>query len=155
MNMQLSKHNSLKAYTLVELLVIVVIFSIIIVSSAIGAFNYYRTVTFDSALQNLVSHIQRTRQRAISTVSGQPYSVKFLPSTYVIFPGTTYSAGSSSNEVRTLEVGVIVDTSYSSDIITFHTPDGRTTAAGNVTIAAFGLNKVININSLGFISSIQ
>lgn len=125
---------------------------------ALGAYsallNYYRTSIIDTELNSLVSFISRARQHAIGNATGSEYSIKFLPDKYVIFSGNTYLDGASGNDDHALEVGVVIDTTFSSDTVTFNAFTGRTGQAGSISIFAYGAVRQININSLGIVESI-
>jgi prepilin-type N-terminal cleavage/methylation domain-containing protein len=147
--------NSYKAFSLIEVLLVVALVAILAIASASTLYNYYRVSSMDFELKTVTSRLQRVRQQAISNDSGSQYSVKFFAGRYVVFAGATYVEGLASNEEYQLTTNVLVSTSFTSDIITFDNFTGRTGVSGTLTLSAFDLNRVITINQLGIVEDIS
>lgn len=149
------KSHKIPAMTLSEIVVVIAIMAIIATVGFGSLFNYYQTSILNADVSFMISILQRTRQRAISNATSSDYSVKFLTDRFVVYPGIVYSSSSSNNENYYLDNGVIVDASFTNDIITFNNFTGRANQGGSVQIRAFGINKTLNVNSLGIIESIN
>jgi type II secretory pathway pseudopilin PulG len=143
-----------KAFTMIEIIVIVGLIAIMAVSGATALFNYYRISIMDVELRSVTARLQRARQLAISNDSSSPYSVKFFADRYVIFKGAVYTEGAVGNDPYPLTTNVLVSTTYTNEIITFNNFTGRTGALGSITLTAFDLNRTITINSLGIVEDV-
>lgn len=142
------------AFTTIEILLVLVIIGIISTLSYASLVNYHTTTVIDSELKTIVSNIQVARQKAIGNPTGSVYSIKFLSGSYVVFPGSTYSASNTSNQIYNLDNTVIVSTTFPSDLVTFNTFTGRVTNGGSITISGGGFTKHIIINLLGIVEDI-
>lgn len=146
-----TKHT---AFSLVELLLILVIIALLAVGSYNAVYNYYRTSVMDSELQTIASTMHSVRQQAIANADGSDYSVKFLGDSYVVFPGSVYNSNGVNNKSYPLDNTVLVSTTYTADTATFNNFTGRTGVGGSVTLSAFGFTKQIIINELGIVEDI-
>lgn len=144
--------KKLKAFTLVELVLVFGLISIISVSSFQVLRNYYTTSLVDTEARTLYSYLRLARQQAMSNDSSSNYSVKFLSTSYVGFLGETYVPGAAGNDVQEIINDVTITSNFSDDILTFTNYNGRAVAAGTVTITgSTGIGITIDINELGII----
>ena len=150
-----SVREKLRAFTLLELVLVTAIAAIVFTVSASATVTYYRTSVVDSELRGMTANLRKARQTAIGNATASDYSIKLLSDSYVLFPGTTYSASNPSNERFYLENSVILSSSFTNNIITFKKFTGRTDIAGTINLSGFDLTKQIYINSLGIVESIN
>ncbi|MCA9378827.1 hypothetical protein KC640_00205 [Candidatus Dojkabacteria bacterium] len=146
--------KALKAFTTIELLLVVAIMAILATSAMAFIVTYYTTAVVDSEMNIIRVRLQRARQLAVGNATGEAYSIKFTGSNYIMFPGTTYSVSDPDNTVFTMDTGVFVSTTFSNDLVTFNSYTGRVTSPGSVTIQAGTFTKQIIINALGIVEDI-
>lgn len=147
--------RKLRAITTVEIIVVIGIMAIVATATYINFVSYYYTSVVDAELRTVASNIQRARQKAIGNTTGSDYSIKFLSGSYVMFAGTTYTAGAAGNIVYGLDNIVVVSTTFPSDIVTFNNFNGRAVTSGQVSISAGSIANTIVINSLGIVEDIN
>lgn len=145
----------LKAFTLIEVVLVMAVAAIIGVSSVAAVVSYHLTTVLDSELTELVSNMQLARQNAIGNTSSSDYSIKFLPDRYVLFIGNTYDANNPNNRSFELDSLVIVSTTFANDLLSFNNFDGRVANPGSITISAGGTNRTVTVNSLGIVEDVQ
>lgn len=152
--MRTEPRTKLRAFTLVEVILVSVILGIMAVGASSAILNYHRTSVMDAELRTITARLQRARQLAIGNPTGQDYSVRFMASQYVMFPGTTYVNGGANNQVFSMDTNVLVSSTYTNNQVSFSNFTGRTNVAGSITLSAFGMNRTIVINSLGIVEDI-
>jgi len=122
-------------FSLVELLVVLTIMSIIGAFAITGFKDYARFQQYDASVATVKSTFIDARVRARSAELDQSYGVKILTNSLVVFRGSTYSAGASTNETVTL-TGVTLSRSLSggTDQIVFNKLTGLPNVTGTITI---------------------
>jgi Tfp pilus assembly protein FimT len=140
------------ALTLVELLVTFTLAAIVATSGFASLLSYYVVSEVDSEARSIQAYLRFARTNAIANANGSNYSVKFLADSYVGFEGATYTAGAAGNDSIDIKANVTVTTTFTSDIVTFTTFNGRAVAAGTITVTgSTGVAKQISVNTLGII----
>lgn len=146
--------KKLPGFTLIEVMLGLFITVVVAAAGYVSFSNYYKTTVIDSELKLVKSVLERTRQKAIGNATGTAYSVKFLSTSYVVFPGTTYTANDANNISYPLTSTVLVSTTFPQDILTFNNFTGRAASGGTITVQAFGADKQLVINQLGIVEDI-
>jgi prepilin-type N-terminal cleavage/methylation domain-containing protein len=104
--MALHKISTLKGFSLIELIVVIGLITIIAGFGMIVSIDDYRGYSFRSERDIIVSALQKARSQATNNMcygaactDGLAHGVYFgTPGHYIIFQGTTYSAGDPINE---------------------------------------------------------
>jgi hypothetical protein len=93
-------------------------------------------------------------------IAGTPvdsWGLKLLESSYVIFPGPTYTAGATGNYIVQLPIGMTVSTSLPSSQVLFSKGTGEIVSynsdADVITLSVGSSSKTIELNRLGVITS--
>lgn len=126
----------MKAFTLLEVLVVVGIISILagIVQLNLQPFGNQSDLT--GSVQSIVSLLRKAQNLSISSKNLSPHGVHFQSNTYTLFQGPAYNASSTSNEVHALPSRL----EFSSIAITggndalFERIDGRTDNYGTIQL---------------------
>jgi prepilin-type N-terminal cleavage/methylation domain-containing protein len=146
----LRSSSAKRGFTIPEVLTVVGIFSLLAGLGLIMSMETYRGSSFRSERTTIVSALERARGRAMNNMYQMPHGVYFDTATpaYVIFRGSSYVAGSSTNEVLPASSSAVV-TGPSS--VVFNQLDG-TTSSSTITFTQDGKNGTISINSEGRIN---
>jgi len=148
-------------FTMVELLLVMGIFAILIALSSVNYFSTINQNTVGNTENVLIADLRSAQNKAMSgtSVSGvsQPsWGVKFLGNSYVIFPGTTYSAGNTNNYVVTLPDRVVLSTTFPSSQVQFSRISGEimsySSATDTITLTVGSSSKTIELNVYGTIT---
>ncbi len=143
-------------FTLMELVVGI---SILIIIMAFAVFSFSgikNSQALKNSAQDTVSSINKARAESFASVSSSAYGVHFQSDKVVVFKGTAYSVGNSSNEtVNILSPATISSISLSgggSDVY-FNRLTGVPSKTGTVVVTAGTKTKTITISALGGVSA--
>jgi len=148
------------AFTLIELLIVMGMFSILAMISSINLIKPQVGVNIDSVVALLVSDIKIQQMKAMSgssdgSVSAQNYGVYIEPNKYTLFVGSTYNSSDPKNFVVNIDHGVTISNSLTSSQVVFAKETGEIVSynpGSNIVVThASGTNKTINISSLGVV----
>lgn len=151
-----SAQSKAKGFTLIELLVV---FSVTSILSAIGIasfVNYSRQQTLSQATSALKNHLRFAQGKALvqeipaSCTTLSAYELKFSQdgSSYTIypvcsgFPGVTIVSTTFNSKVKKTS---------GPDTTTFKILTGAVNGAGTIILSAYGLNRTIDVTSVGVI----
>ena len=147
--------TSSPGFTLIEMLVVMGLLVILASLGLLVSMETYRGSSFRNERDTVVSILQKARSQAVSNVclgspcpDGAPHGVHVQNDKYVIFQGTTYSSGSSLNEIIKPRISTTQITE-TTDIV-FAQLSGSVTTPGTITVSDnTGHSSVITINSEG------
>lgn len=149
-----------KGFTLVELLLVMGIFAVL---AAIGSVNYFSTISQTSAGTAegvLIADLRSAQGKAMSSVgvSGMvapSWGIKFLGTSYVIFPGPTYVPGATSNYVVSVPSGTTLTTTFPNSQVLFERLSGEILSyaedTDTITLTVEDTTKNIELNSYGVV----
>lgn len=149
-----------KGFSLIELLLVIGIFTILSSFAFINLSRSQNKVSLDAAVDTIVSDLRAQQLRAMigdseGGASGSAYGVYFETDKYTLFKGTSYSAGAASNLVVNLDKGTTLTTiNLPSTSIIFAQRSGDVSgfvlAQNSVTLQdPSGNQKVISVNKYG------
>lgn len=144
------KISTTNGFTILELLIVMGIFTFI---ASIGLFismDSYRDYAFRSQASMLVSALQKTRSRSLNNVHGAPHGLEITSSSYTLFQGASYAARTPSYD----ETYAITNATASGSIgeVVFTQLTGESSVAGTVLVTADGHTATISLNYEGRIS---
>lgn len=84
--------------TLLELLIVIGILSLLLVVIIPSFLNFRRSSILNTETQEVLTLVNKARLSAMSSKEDMQYGVHFETGKTVLFKGTTYTAGNSSNE---------------------------------------------------------
>jgi Tfp pilus assembly protein FimT len=148
-----------KGITALELLLSIAIL-VILILVALPQFSRLKEVQLlHAATSDVLSALARARSETLASLNSSEYGVHFQSDQVIIFKGTVYSSGASTNEAVGLSAPVSISNvtlggvSGSSGNIYFSRIYGVPSATGSVTISSPSLSKVITISATGGASS--
>lgn len=143
-----------RGFSLVEVIVVFGILVLMVSTAIIGFQNYARYQSFDQAVAGVKATLADTKIRARSSEGGQGHGLKIFTSSIVVFPGTTYSAGNSSNETYTFDAATLTPTlTGGNDEIIFSNLTGLPSATGTIlmTGVTYTATRTVEITGTGVI----
>lgn len=140
-------------FTLIEILIVVSILGLLL-SVTIPSFTAFRqNSSLNGDALNLVTLISRARLLAVADKGDVQYGIHLESSKVVLYPGTTYTAGASSNETYTFSSGITlsnIEINGGGSEILFNKVTGSTTQNATTTLRVTSTNAsstVIILNS--------
>lgn len=123
-------------FTLLEVLFAVFILALLGALATVAYRPFGRRVDLQTATQQALTTLQRARDRTIASEGSNVYGVHFETGQYVLFTGTTYNSGASTNEVHELPPNVeISDISITGgNAVVFERIEGTTNNPGSITL---------------------
>lgn len=156
-----SKENEESGFTLIEIIIVIVIFSVI-AGIIIVPFSQFRNQqVLAGAADNILSLINQARSQTLAAKNDINYGIYFATSSITIFPGDVYDQEAIENKETILSTKVTIsDISIagSGASIIFSRLTGITNASGTITVSLVSdvdKNKVILINEAGLASIIE
>ncbi len=148
-----------KGISALEILVVVALIGIL-VAVIIPQFSKSREqAVLKSAVGDTLSSIDKARGETLSSLNSSSYGVHFQSNKVIIFTGTTFSSGASSNEsinfttpasITNVTLGGV---SGASGDFYFTRLSGAPSTIGTITISTTSYSKIITISATGVASS--
>jgi len=153
------KHAS--GFTLVELLIIIGLFTILSSFAVINLIRPQTKANLDATNTVLISDLKEQQLKAMIGDSGgsapSAYGVYFETNQYTLFKGNSYSPSDTDNFVVSLQGDASSTTTFASNQVVFNQRSGEVagfSASNNtITITSSGDVKTITINALGTVNS--
>lgn len=147
--------NNTKAFTLVELLIVLAILFIVALLSLVTIRTVYRHSALKTATQEVRGSLTEARTRTIAGTDDSVFGVHLSTSSVTRFTGATYSSTTSSNATYIFEGGVRATgtlVSMGGDII-FSRLTGETSASGTVYLVDSTIDATtsVTIYASGFV----
>lgn len=149
-------HKTQTGLTLIELLISIAILAVVAILVTSGFNSFRESTQLNEAHSAILGMLKDARSRTLSSEKNTQYGVHFETSQVVIFSGSSYSSGFSSNEPYTLpSLARISSINFggSADIV-FARLTGSASANGTITIESFSnpsKTKTITIISSGVV----
>lgn len=102
--------NWCRGFTAIELAVVVAIMAILLTVVILSFKTFRYTIAINTETEDTASFINRARANTISSKNDQQFGVHFQNDRIVMFQGTTYSAGASTNETHMLNSAISATT---------------------------------------------
>jgi prepilin-type N-terminal cleavage/methylation domain-containing protein len=144
-----------KGYTLIEVLIGLFVIGIILATVVFSFSALKKSQALKNAVSDAMSSIDKARSEAFASVSSSEYGVRFESDKVVIFKGTSYSAGTGTNETvnivspATISNVTLNGVSGPSGDLYFNRLTGVPSKNGTITITASSSSKIITISATG------
>ena len=143
--------NPARGFTLIEVLVVMTLFSLFASFGLFIGLDFYRNYAFHSAESVSVSAIQKARMRSLVNMNQAPHGVRIEQSHYTIFEGASYASRLAVlDEVIALPAAVSISgiSSFPLDIV-FNQLDGSVAAPASIRLSDGARSSTIKINTEG------
>ena len=155
--MMLQKKNKKNGFTLLEVLLAISLILVIFgVTISVGR-NFSSNIDLENTVKGVSSKIKLAKSQSISALNGTHYGVRVEPSRIVIFEGSTFSNGNSTNQeyIFSDKIEIFAHSLGGGDDIIFSRLTGLTNNSGTIDMRVINdpsNTKQIFINSDGQIS---
>lgn len=139
-------------------MVVIGLFGVLLSMGLLMSMDVYRGTMFRSTREVLVSALTTARSRALANLSQSAYGVCYSAPDFIIFKGTSYSAGSADNEtvpgnkaVTLASAGNFFTCGGGTGVV-FDQLTGKTADTGSITVTGDGHpDETVSVNSEGAI----
>lgn len=139
-----------KAFTLPEVLIIVVIISILISLTLPLGLDFYRSQQLETHTQGIVQTLRRAQLKAMSSEADSSFGVYLTGENYTLFQGDSYNTRSAQFDEVFYLPAVLTLTGLSE--IVFSKSKGELNIAGDIILKSDSETRTININEMGRIN---
>ena len=153
--------NLSSGFTLLEVLVVLGIFTILGTLGLIASMDMYRGFAFRNDRDMLVTVLQKARSESINNIcigtsctAGQPHGIALEEGRYIVFQGTSSTTRDTSvDEIIRTQYGALVVGTGSRTEVVFKQLSGDVAATGTITLIDTALHtSVVSISSEGRVS---
>ena len=137
-NNEKNKQKSLMGFTLIEILIVISIFSILFAFISAPLMSFYKDVVYRGNVENVLTMIDEARKSTLSSYYSSQYGVHLSTSTVTLFRGDTYSEEDTNNDVYDLSgIVEITEININGSVydIVFERITGETTGYGTIEIS--------------------
>jgi prepilin-type N-terminal cleavage/methylation domain-containing protein len=142
--------NKKKAFTLVETLFVIGIFSILVMLTLPLSLDFYKKYQLNVYTEELIQALRRVQQKSMSIEQDSKFGIYLTEKSYVLFRGNSYAARETQYD-ETFDLPQAIKSSGLSEIV-FTKSEGLPSATGSIVLSNNIENKIIDINSLGRIN---
>lgn len=135
----------MKGFSLTELLLVIGLLLLLFSFAAPVGMNFYRNRVSQELSIKILSNLRQAQNQAFYQKDDSAYGIEFRSDSYVLFKGTNYTEGDSSNQVFDLPDNAEVT---GIDEIVFSKMDG-VSSAETLEVTRFGETDELSINKEG------
>ena len=106
----MTNSKRLRGFTMIEMLVVVVILSVLTSAVLPSLLNFRRSSLLNTETQEVITLINRARLLSVSSKNDERFGVHFEPSRLVLFQGSTYTEGATTNEEHNFDLAISSET---------------------------------------------
>jgi prepilin-type N-terminal cleavage/methylation domain-containing protein len=149
------KNSYKKGITALEILMVLAVVGILLAIVLPQFSKIKENQILKSTVGDVLSTISKARSQTLASLNSSEYGVHFQSDQVIIFKGTSYSAGASTNVVTSVSAPVSISnvtfggvSGVSGDVY-FSRIFGAPSATGTITISSPTYSKTITISSTG------
>ncbi|MBP6904563.1 MAG: type II secretion system protein [Candidatus Pacebacteria bacterium] len=137
-----------------ELIVVVAVIGLLIAVVVIPLSSFRQQQALQNSTNAVVAVLQDARTKTLAAVGNTAYGVRIESDRIILFTGTTYSSGASTNEAVSLETPVSAAWSLGGgSTILFARLTGTASASGTITLSLpDGTSRIVTVTSSGTIT---
>ncbi len=92
--MQSPKNYIRSGFTLIEMVVVIAVFSVVAAAGLVFSFDFYNSYVFGTEQNLVVGLLQKARSESVDNLQQQPHGLKIEPDNYVLFRASRMPPGS-------------------------------------------------------------
>lgn len=141
-----------KGFTLMEILIVLGILMLIFLVAFPKFAEIRNNQVLKSGVEDIITSINKAKSQTLASLNSLEYGVHFSQNSVTIFPGDTYIAGSSANEVIDIFLPANISSiSLVGGVSTLHFSrlTGMPSTSGTITISNSTTSKTITISAAG------
>ena len=142
--------NKKKAFTLVETLFVVGIFSILVIFTLPLSLDFYKKYQLDVYTQEVVQALRRVQLKSMSIEQDSRFGIYLTEGNYVLFRGDSYVTREVQYD-EIFDLPQVINASGLQEVV-FTKVEGLPSATGSIVLSNNIENKTISINSFGRIN---
>ena len=121
--------------SLVEVLVVLAIMGLLGYVAVVSYLSSREQGLVRAAAEQIQFDLEAARADALAGRNNEPQGVKFNSDSYVVFSGSSYDAGESSNDTKTIDEYLSIVTTLDNDeVLTFAGLTGETGSTATITV---------------------
>lgn len=131
----------LRGFTALEILIVIAILGILLSVILPSFMNFRRSSLLNTDTMNLITLINRARLLSVSSKDDDQYGIHLESSKAVLFKGSVYSAGTTTNETHTFSTGLTLSSiavNGGGSEVLFEKVTGATTQNATTTLLVTG-----------------
>ena len=141
-----------RGLTIIELLVVIGIFTIFLSGGLFFSTDFFRSYYFDAEEKMLVSLIRAARSRALGNINHMSHGVFVSEQSFVLFRGESYEENSPTNEDFPRNKSIQVESTLLNRTVIFENLNGSPSQTGEIRIFDGQRERVIRIDPEGRIN---
>jgi len=139
----------MKGFTLLEIIIVLGIVTILAVVTLPLGVNFLKQQNLSSTTSTVIATLRQAHTQAMFQKNDSSFGVKFLPSSYILFQGTTYNTREAEEDILTsIPSGISVS---GIEEIVFDKRTGEPNTTGTILIMNNTDNHSVFINEEGII----
>jgi len=137
----------MRGFTLLELLLVITAAVLVAAFTIPTGIRFFQIQLLDEATSDILGVVRRAQSQAVFQKNDSVFGVRFLPSSYVLFQGSSYALRvQSEDETFSLGGGI---TATGVDEVVFGKLTGLPNATSTITITSGSDMQTLDINSQG------
>lgn len=126
-----------RAFTLVEILVVLAVLGAVASITFFGMSNYGQRQQFEEFTSDVARSVQSAKQRAVAGEAGTAWGIYVSPTSIEVFSGTTVTPGASANTIIAVPAYVTASSTFytGEQSLVFAERTGTPTATGTIVLA--------------------
>jgi len=144
------KRRTARAFTLIEILLVVGILAILITITLPLSLDFYKSQQLDTNTQGIIQTLRRAQLKAMAIEDDSKFGVYLTNDSYILFKGNSY-AGREIQYDEVSDLPPILTISGLSEVV-FSKVEGAPDVVGNILISSDIESRAININEVGRIN---
>lgn len=143
-----STYRPARGFTLIELLIVIALVTLMIGLGLFVSIDTYHATLARSERDVIAGLLARARSSSMANIDDTAWGVCYIAPNYIVFRGTSCTAGTSTNEPTPAASDAVI-TGFASAIV--FTQLSGTTTGGTITIVQQGKTSTITVNHEGAI----
>ncbi|MBP9821744.1 MAG: hypothetical protein KBC98_02590 [Candidatus Pacebacteria bacterium] len=142
----------MKGFTLIEISLVMAFTTLILIFTVPATLRFIGSQNLSETASALVSSLRQAHNQAVFQKNDSSFGVKFLPTSYIVFQGSSYASRTTSQDITIPLSGDITLSGISEIVFTKRT--GLPSTTGTILIQSSSKSLSVSINQQGIIENI-